>query len=110
MSPSSLWRGTVDRHSTRKLFAHFLITFLVFSQAGTEAFAPVGPNGLSGEPPSVLLLVKKKHKPDGNGDSSSSGDGTPSGEHSCPEGYVVLKEKNKYGAFCEPKEGSVRRA
>ncbi|MDX8509773.1 hypothetical protein [Mesorhizobium captivum] len=27
------------------------------------------------------------------------------GECSCPPGYVVLKEKNKYGAFCEPKEG-----
>ncbi|CDX11149.1 exported hypothetical protein [Mesorhizobium sp. ORS 3324] len=27
------------------------------------------------------------------------------GERSCPPGYVVLKEKNKYGAFCEPKEG-----
>jgi len=27
------------------------------------------------------------------------------GERSCPPGYVVLKEKNKYGAFCEPREG-----
>ncbi|KUM27579.1 hypothetical protein AU467_16955 [Mesorhizobium loti] len=27
------------------------------------------------------------------------------GERSCPPGYVVLREKNKYGAFCEPKEG-----
>ena len=23
----------------------------------------------------------------------------------CPPGYVVLEKKNKYGAFCEPKEG-----
>jgi len=27
------------------------------------------------------------------------------GERACPPGYVVLAEKNKYGAFCEPKEG-----
>ncbi len=26
-------------------------------------------------------------------------------EHSCPPGYVVLDKPNKYGAFCEPKEG-----
>lgn len=26
-------------------------------------------------------------------------------ERACPPGYVVLEEKNKYDAFCEPKEG-----
>ena len=27
------------------------------------------------------------------------------GERACPPGYVVLDKANKYGAFCEPKEG-----
>lgn len=27
------------------------------------------------------------------------------GERACPPGYVVLDKPNKYGAFCEPKEG-----
>lgn len=27
------------------------------------------------------------------------------GERACPPGYVVLEKANKYGAFCEPREG-----
>jgi hypothetical protein len=30
---------------------------------------------------------------------------TEPGERTCPVGYVVLDKPNKYGAFCEPKEG-----
>jgi hypothetical protein len=30
---------------------------------------------------------------------------TEPGEHACPAGYVVLDKPNKYGSFCEPKEG-----
>ena len=83
-------------HWTR-FFAFFVVVFLLLSHA--DAMAPLGADGLSGETPSVLLQVKNKknkHNDHSNGDSSSSG------ERSCPEGYVVLKEKNKYGAFCEP--------
>ena len=42
---------------------------------------------------------KKKHHDSGSDNGSSD-------EHACPAGYVILKEKNKYGSFCEPKEGS----
>jgi hypothetical protein len=48
-----------------------------------------------GAPSDLLVQIKKKK----NKDTS-----TP-GEHSCPPGYVVLDKPNKYGAFCEPKEG-----
>jgi hypothetical protein len=48
----------------------------------------------------------KKANNDGGGQGSGNNKGAGSqGERSCPPGYVVLKEKNKYGAFCEPKEG-----
>lgn len=39
------------------------------------------------------------------GNENSQGEGNASGERSCPPGYVVLAEKNKYGAFCEPRQG-----
>jgi len=42
---------------------------------------------------------------DGGDKKESEGQGTQ-GERSCPPGYVVLDKPNKYGAFCEPKEGS----
>ncbi len=38
-------------------------------------------------------------------EKENEGQGTQ-GERSCPPGYVVLDKPNKYGAFCEPKEGS----
>jgi hypothetical protein len=44
---------------------------------------------------------KNKKKIENEPENGASGDG----ERACPPGYVVLKEKNKYGAFCEPKEG-----
>lgn len=37
---------------------------------------------------------KKGQKPDGS-----------EGERACPPGYIVLQKANKYGAFCEPREG-----
>ena len=48
--------------------------------------------GNSADSPSSLLvkIKKKKHHDD---------------EHACPPGYVVLDKPNKYGAYCEPKEG-----
>ena len=39
-----------------------------------------------------------------NRTEGEKGDGTQ-GERSCPPGYVVLDKPNRYGAFCEPKEG-----
>lgn len=39
----------------------------------------------------------------GGGNRGESG--ANSGERSCPPGYVVLDKPNKYGAFCEPREG-----
>jgi hypothetical protein len=42
---------------------------------------------------SLIVKIKKKHN-QGN-----------QGERSCPAGYVVLEKPNKYGSFCEPKEG-----
>ena len=45
------------------------------------------------------LICGKKNK------NTGAQDGGGQGERSCRPGYVVLKEKNKYGAFCEPKEG-----
>lgn len=38
------------------------------------------------------------------GDQGASKKST-TGERSCPPGYVVLEKANKYGAFCEPREG-----
>jgi hypothetical protein len=46
----------------------------------------------------IKIKKKKKHTDDDNNT-------TPNGEHACPAGYVVLDKPNKYGAFCEPKEG-----
>jgi hypothetical protein len=46
----------------------------------------------------LIKIKKKKHTDDDNNT-------TPNGEHACPAGYVVLDKPNKYGAFCEPKEG-----
>lgn len=45
---------------------------------------------------------------DRNGRNGKKGDGENAGnpgERSCPPGYVVLDKPNKYGAFCEPREG-----
>jgi hypothetical protein len=39
------------------------------------------------------------------GNQPNRGGSTNRGERSCPPGYVVLEKANKYGAFCEPKEG-----
>jgi len=39
-------------------------------------------------------------------EKKKKGKGTDSnGERACPPGYVVLDKPNKYGAYCEPKEG-----
>ena len=46
----------------------------------------------------------EKHKKKGEETQGEEGEGTQ-GERSCPPGYVVLDKPNKYGAFCEPKEG-----
>jgi hypothetical protein len=43
---------------------------------------------------SLIVKIKKKKHIEGN-----------QGERSCPAGYVVLEKPNKYGSFCEPKEG-----
>jgi hypothetical protein len=55
----------------------------------------------AGPPPSPVVKIKKKKHHD---DDKGNGTKTP-GERSCPPGYVVLDKPNKYGAFCEPKEG-----
>jgi hypothetical protein len=44
---------------------------------------------------------KKKKKRDEDGKDNATGEG----ERSCPAGYVVLDKPNKYGSYCEPKEG-----
>lgn len=44
----------------------------------------------------LVVKVKKKKKKHQGGEQ---------GEHSCPPDYVVLKEPNKYGSYCEPKGG-----
>jgi hypothetical protein len=44
----------------------------------------------------------------GNGGAETQGTGgapADGGDHVCPAGYVTLDKKNKYGAFCEPREG-----
>jgi hypothetical protein len=43
---------------------------------------------------SLVVKIKKKKHNEGN-----------QGERSCPAGYVVLEKPNKYGSFCEPKDG-----
>jgi len=40
-----------------------------------------------------------------NQDEQNKGAADKSGDRACPPGYVVLEKPNKYGAFCEPKEG-----
>ena len=44
----------------------------------------------------LVVKVKKEKKKHQGGEQ---------GEHSCPPDYVVLKEPNKYGSYCQPKEG-----
>jgi len=44
----------------------------------------------------LIVQIKKKKNKHG---------GSTEGEHACPPGYVVLDKPNKYGAYCEPKEG-----
>jgi hypothetical protein len=41
----------------------------------------------------------------GNGEAKQDEGMNESGERACPPGYVVLEKANKYGAFCEPREG-----
>jgi hypothetical protein len=53
----------------------------------------------------IVCSDHKGNKKKGSGGQDSKTDSGNEGEHSCPAGYVVLKEKNKYGAWCEPKEG-----
>ncbi|MDG4884457.1 hypothetical protein [Mesorhizobium sp. WSM4884] len=70
---------------------------------GTEREPPCLPGGAAG-------LTKSRKPCDARAGHSSKKkkkdvDIGNEGERSCPPGYVVLKEKNKYGAFCEPKEG-----
>ena len=78
--------------------------------------------------PAAALIVKiKKHKHDDDDDTNSNNSNnddhkSDNGDHhhnkkdkdkdknnakerSCPVGYVVLDKPNKYGAYCEPKEG-----
>jgi hypothetical protein len=73
----------------RKLFAYFLSTFLVFSQADAMAFAPLGPDSLSGGSSKLLLQVKKKkHKHNNNGsdnDSDNSSDTGPDSDQGPPK-------------------------
>jgi len=57
--------------------------------------------GWAGPSPDLVVKIKKKKHHD---DDKGNGTKTP-GERSCPPGYVVLDKPNKYGAFCEPKEG-----
>ncbi|TIW51658.1 MAG: hypothetical protein E5V54_32905 [Mesorhizobium sp.] len=70
---------------------------------GTEGEPPCFPGGAAG-------LTKTRTPCDAqtghNGKKKKKdADVGSQGERSCPPGYVVLREKNKYGAFCEPKEG-----
>jgi hypothetical protein len=53
--------------------------------------------------PRLLIEVKKKKQQGDNGASEEAG--SQGGDHACPPGYVVLDKPNKFGAFCEPKEG-----
>jgi hypothetical protein len=61
---------------------------------------------------SSMIFKVKQHKNDNDDDDDDDGKnqkkkgGGNQGERSCPPGYVVLKEKNKYGAFCEPAGGN----
>jgi hypothetical protein len=49
-------------------------------------------------------FAKSKKSPCQQGGSQNNDVGSQ-GARSCPPGYVVLDKPNKYGAFCEPKEG-----
>ena len=66
------------------------------SNAKADAWlSMLGVNELANRSSSLIVKIKKKKKHnEGN-----------QGERSCPAGYVVLDKPNKYGAFCEPKEG-----
>jgi len=82
------------------------ITITLFFSAPTIAEAGwLGSVTLSGRTLSSSLLVPVKKKKNKRNDHQNESGDIGEGERSCPEGYVVLKEKNKYGAFCEPKEG-----
>jgi hypothetical protein len=57
---------------------------------------------LAGGSSGLVLQIKKHHHHHHHDDNNNTGQ---QGERSCPPGYVVLDKPNKYGAFCEPKEG-----
>ena len=57
-------------------------------------------SGLADHSSGLIVKVKKKKKKQDDGGNTTQG-----GERSCPAGYVVLDKPNKYGSFCEPKEG-----
>jgi hypothetical protein len=59
------------------------------AHAGALGQSSIGTPLVEGWSDLIVQITKKKDK----------------GEHTCPEGYKVLKEKNQYGAFCEPIEG-----
>jgi hypothetical protein len=62
--------------------------------AVAHAAALISTSGVAGRSSLVVKIKKKKKKHQGG-----------NGERSCPPGYVVLAEPNKYGSYCEPKEG-----
>jgi hypothetical protein len=88
----------------RLAFLLFILALFGSTLAASRFEAIAGPGvGVPGaggdwrDTSSLLTKIKKNRK--------NKNDGGEAGERSCPAGYVVLKEKNKYGSFCEPKEG-----
>jgi hypothetical protein len=70
------------------------------SEAKADVWLLVGArSGLADHSSELIVKVKKKKKKHDDGGT------TQPGERSCPVGYVVLEKPNKYGSFCEPKEG-----
>jgi hypothetical protein len=77
------------------------------------ADASPGPAAFSTHTPDLLVKIKKKRNNKNNTDGEAQPEAAPNtgsgnkceGEHSCPDGMVVLDKPNKYGACCEAKEG-----
>jgi hypothetical protein len=69
------------------------------------------PHLRSAAPDLVVKVEKKKQNKNGNNDGGNgatqqvASDAADGGDHVCPSGYVVLDKPNKYGNYCEPREG-----
>jgi hypothetical protein len=87
------------------LFSIFVLGYMTFagvlgSTTNARAWLAMSVIGdLADRSSGLVVQIKKKKHHDGNNSTGQQG------ERSCPVGYVVLDKPNKYGAYCEPKEG-----